>query len=251
VTEAGQGERLPSSVDGLLELAFAGYVQRIGLYLALAAGIFAVYVAIEFAPFPPDGVAREAAYIAGSLVADALLVGAVAMGIAARIAGKPLTSRAVLGAATDRWLPVMGALTITNFFVSYTSDLGALGPDRGPFMFAAPLFWLLWGAMALSGPVAALSSDPPALAIVTGFARAVAISLRLQNLARLCLVAFAAVVPLLLGEIVYDLMHQHGIGHALFWANAPIDALATGPLAALQTVFALDFARRGRSTSSG
>lgn len=244
MTEAGPGERLPSSVDGLFELAFAGYVQRIGLYLALAAGVFAVYVAIEFLPFPADGIARQAAYIAGSLIADALLVGAVAFGIATRIAAKEASWRAILGAALDRWLPVMGALTLTNFFVSYTADLGALGPDRGPEQLFAPFFWLMWGAMALSGPVAALSTDPPTLAIVTGFTRAVAISLRLQNLPRLCLVAFAAVVPLLLGEIVFDVLQRHGVAHSIFWANAPIDALATGPLAALQTVFALDFARR-------
>ena len=250
MTQAGPGERLPRSIDGLFDIAYAGYVANIGLYLALAALIFAVYVGIEFAPWPADGVAQSVAYYVAPLIVDGLLVAAVALGIGVRIGGKDVARGALLAAAFDRWLPVLGTLTLTNYFISYTIDLGALGDTRGAWQLFAPLFWLAWGAMALSAPIAALSSDRPALAIFTSFARAIAVSLRVQNAGRLCLISFAAVLPLLLQRLILDTLQQHAVGHAFFWASAPIDALTTGPLAALQTVFALDFVRRGPSTSS-
>jgi hypothetical protein len=41
---------------------------------------------------------------------------------------------------------------------------------------------------------------------------------------------------------------KRGATHVSFWANLPIDALSVGPIAAIQTAFALDFARRARAT---
>ncbi len=37
---------------------------------------------------------------------------------------------------------------------------------------------------------------------------------------------------------------QHHVPRPFFWSDVPIDALTIGPLAAIQTAFALDFVRR-------
>jgi hypothetical protein len=74
-----------------------------------------------------------------------------------------------------------------------------------------------------------------------GLVRAVTLSFHRSNLARLVIVAFASIVPLMLETILSD-PRFHVTRQ--FWITIPIDALTVGPLAALQTVFALDFARR-------
>lgn len=242
---AGLEERLPPSPGGLLDLALAAYAERAWLYLLLALVIFAVYAIIEFVvPAGKDDATRIAAYTIAPLFTDSLLISAVALGVGTRVAAKSASTRQVMSAALERWLPVMGALTIANFFVEVTLPYGGLGVERDPVvLFTAPLMWLLWGAMWLAGPVAALNGDRPTIAIVTGFGRALFLSLLPANLGRLCLIAFASIVPLLLQQMIFDLLHQRGVAHAAFYST-PVDALFTGPLAALQTAFALDFARR-------
>jgi hypothetical protein len=242
-------ERLPPSIGGLIDLAFEAYVERAPLYIGLAVLVFVVCGAVDVA-WSVFGGAPELKPIAWSLASvfvDAFVVAVVAVGVGTRIAGANGTPRAILGGAVERWLPVLGAMIIVQFIDAITSIGGAIGclPDPpAAAIITAPVTWLLWGAMGLAGPVAALNGDRPTLAILTGFGRALAISLRVQNLPRLCLVAFATIVPVLLEEVLVDVLGRHGIPDGIFWAQVPIDALAVGPLAALQTVFALDFARR-------
>ncbi|MBV8642316.1 MAG: hypothetical protein JO225_00180, partial [Candidatus Eremiobacteraeota bacterium] len=44
--------------------------------------------------------------------------------------------------------------------------------------------------------------------------------------------------------------HARHAPHEAFWGNAPLDALTAGPLAAILTAFALDFARRLRRSAT-
>lgn len=241
-------DRLPATIGGLIDLAFAAYGERARFYLALAGVMFVLCAAVEFLWPPHAGaVARSMTVVFLEIFVQALVTAAVALGIGTRIATEhAVPERALLGGALGRWLPVVGAMLIMNFFVAWTFKAGAIGPIDDPLETAvsAPVTWLLWGAMGLAGPCAALSTDRPALAMFTGFGRALMIGLRVVNLPRLCIVAFATVVPMLLDIVLNDTLGRAGVGHADFWANVPVDALVVGPLAALQTVFALDFARR-------
>lgn len=241
-------DRLPPTVGGLIDFAFAVYGERALLYAGLAGLLFALCAALEFLwPANGNAVARSIASPFLDIFLQALVIAAVALGIGTRVGtGDTAPARALLDGALGRWLPVVGAMMIVQFIVVWTLQAGAIGPIDDPVLtvFSAPVTWLLWGAMGLAGPCAALNGDRPALAILTGFGRALMLGLRAVNLPRLCIVAFATVMPMLLQTVLFDVLQRRGIGHADFWANVPIDALIVGPLAALQTVFALDFARR-------
>lgn len=243
----GQSRPLPSSVGALIDLSAAGYARRAPLYLFLAAAMVALCAIVQFAwPAPPQDVTKAIVVQLLDLFTSAFVVSTVALGVGARVAGEERSMRALLGSAIERWIGVLGAMVIVQFLVQLTLPGGAIGPVDNPVLAiaTAPITWLFWGAMSLAGPLAALSPDRPLLAIVTGFGRALLLSLHAANLGRLCLVAFASVVPLLLENVLFDILQHHGVANVDFWAAIPIDALSVGPLAALQSVFALDFARR-------
>lgn len=241
-------DRLPPTIGGLIDLAFASYGERAPLYAALAAVLLVLCTALEFLwPAKGDALTRSIANAFLDVFFQALVIAAVALGIGTRVgAGETARPRALLDGALGRWLPVLGAMLIVQFIVAFTQQAGAIGPVSDPVLtlVSAPVTWLLWGALGLAGPCAALNGDRPAIAILTGFGRALMLGLRVVNLPRLCIVAFATVMPMLLQSVLFDLLQRRGIGHADFWASIPLDALIVGPLAALQTVFALDFARR-------
>jgi hypothetical protein len=247
---------LPTSVDGLIDLAAGAYVERAPLYLGLAAVVFVACAIVQFSwhASGAERITREIVVALVDLFVSALVVSTVATGIGTRVAGNARSSRALVAGALERWLPVLGAMVIVQFLVQLTAPGGGIGPIDDPALtiLTAPFIWLFWGAMSLAGPVAALSGDRPTVAIVTGFGRALMLALRTVNLARLCLVALAAVAPLLLENVLADVLEHRGVGDPDFWANVPLDALTVGPLAALETVFALDFARRtGRQERRG
>ncbi len=247
MTAAGD-ERLPPSIGGLIELAFSAYAERARLYLGLALIVFALCGLVELS-WPYVGthpeLKDELVEPLVELFVESLLVAAVALGIGTRVAGGTAAAQSLVDGAFARWLPVIGTLTIVTLIVDSTAPAsGLLGFEGALAVVAAPFCWLLWGALGLAGPIAALSPDRSAIAILTSFGRALALGLRLTNVPRLCIVALATVVPLLLEAVLANALQQRHVPHALFWAGIPIDALVAGPLAALQTVFALDFARR-------
>lgn len=242
-------ERLPPSIGGLVDLAFSAYVQRAPLYLGLAVLVFVLAGAVELA-----SALSKSADVAAinlmlySLFADAFVVAAVALGIGTRVAGETAPAGALAGGALRRWMAVLGTMTVVQFVFQLTAGSSGLGPigDWGDVVFA-PFVWLLWGALSLAAPIAALAPERAPRAMALALFRSLSLGLRGTNLTRLCVVAFAGVVPLLLEEVLGDLLQQRHVPHAIFWANVPIDALVVGPLAALQTVFALDFARRAEA----
>ena len=250
MSAAEPGDRLPSSIGGLLGFAFAAFAERAPLYVLLALGAFIAAGITEYAlpmaaEATPHGLFRGIVLTLVQIFADALVIAAVALGVAARVAGEPVATRTVAGAAIERWLPVIGVTAMAQLFVLQTvlfSGLTRPPEPRALVVATAPLTWLLWGMLSLTGPIVALTRDR--LAVITGFARAFTLSLRRENLLRLGVLSLISLVPSVLQALALPVLVQH---HALrpdFWANIPIDALTVGPLAALQTAFALDFARR-------
>jgi hypothetical protein len=256
VNAAGEGERLPQSIGGLIDLALADWRERAALYLGLAFAMFAVCGAVEFL-FPgtsDDGKDIKSVILPFvELFGLAIVVAAAALSVGARVAGEPLEPRALLRGALARWFAVFGTMLIVQLVVIVTAPYSGIFALPDPPLLAvitAPPIWLLWGALNLAGPVAALSAERPAIAIFVGFARAVVLSLRRENLGRLCVLAFATVVPTLLASVLFDIFTQRHVAHSAFWSNLPVDALTVAPVAAIQTAFVLDFARRAGAQRS-
>jgi hypothetical protein len=249
VIETGDEKRLPTTIGGLVDLAFAAYLERAPLYLGLALAAFALQAAVEFA-LPawklesPEGAIKEYTLLFLSVLLDSIVITAVALGIATRVAGKTAAPRAIAVATAARWPAAFFASLFWAVVFLDTAGFGAVGPLLDPpalLLVTAPLCWLLWGALALAVPIAALSPERAPLAAMHGIMRALSLSFHRANFARLIIVAFASIVPLMLVSILGDpRFHVTRV----FWTDVPIDALTVGPLAALQTVFALDFARR-------
>ena len=161
------------------------------------------------------------------------------------MAGEPVGTGVLAGAAIERWLPVIVVTAIAQLFVNQTGLFGGLQAPPEPRLLVvvtAPLTWLLWGTLGLTGPIVALTRDR--LAMLTVYARAFSLALRRENLLRLAVLAVFTALPMLLETFAQNTFIAHHVVRPLFWGNFPIDALTVGPLAALQTVFALDFARR-------
>jgi hypothetical protein len=249
---ANEPDRLPTSIGGLIDLAFAVCRERAGLYVGVSLAVVVCCGAFEWL-WPGDStreIKKTIVVQLADLFTDALAIATVALGVGGRLAGADASSRTLLLAGIDRWLPALGAMTLAQFVVAFTGPLGAIDTPRNDptTWLATPLVWLLWGALSLAPPMAVLSTDRPALAIITGFARALMNALRVVNLGRLCIVAFVTIIPFLLQSLLFDTLLARHVAHAWFWANIPIDALTVVPLGALQATFALDFARRVEAT---
>ena len=247
---AGEGERLPPSIGGLVDLGFAAWAQRAPLYLALSAGVFVLCGAIEVfwpAKTPNAAELKLLVLMYAEVFGLAFVVAVMALGVATRVAGEAVSTRMLLAAALQRWPAVLGAMIVVQLVVLLTSPFSAIGALPDPPVLAlllAPFIWLVWGVINLAGPIAALSGERPLIALLTSFARAVGLSLRGGNLVRVCVLGFATIVPTLIASVLFDVLGKRGVSHVDFLANLPIDALSVGPLAAIQTAFALDFARR-------
>jgi hypothetical protein len=253
VNQAGDEPVLRPSLGGVVDFALASYARRAPFYLALALLVLLVgtlvEVAIPAAPRDSDAGQLKLLIITyASVFVDAYVVAAISIGIGTALAKETISWRRIARAAAERWLPVLTIGILELLVVQVTVPFSGLGPRPDDYpallIFTAPLVWLLWGVLALAAPIAALSGDSPMSAFFTGITRAVMFSLRRSNFARLCVVAFASVVPTLLQDVAYDLMVLHHVPRPIFWANVPIDALTIGPVTAIQAAFALDFARR-------
>ena len=253
---ADDGERLPASIGGPLGFALRAFAANAPLYLALQAGVFAAYSLVEWivpaaALATPQGQFKQYVLLYTGLFADALVIAAVAVGVAAYAAGARASGRALAGIAIDRWLAVIAVNFLAQSIVALTVSLSGLGPPAEPraLQYAtAPFVWILWGILGLTAPFVALSADRRAFSVLTGFAQAFTASLRRANVLRLCVLAAVTVLPNVLQPIVENALIAHHVGRPIFWGEVPIDVLTVGPLAALQTAFALDFARRAGIT---
>ena len=250
-----EDEHLPRSVGGLLGFALSAWAANARLYLALALGVIAAYTIAEFAITPaaastPLGEFKVYVLQYTGLFADALVVAAVALGVATCATGTSAPSGAIAAGAVERWLPVIAVTFLAQAIVALTSLFSGLTqpPEPRALVFlTAPVVWILWGILSLAGPFVALGSTRSPLAVMVGFARAFTVSLRRGNLLRLCVLAVVMVLPSVFETLLQNALMQGHVDRAIYWANAPIDALTVGPLTAIATAFALDFVRRQRS----
>jgi hypothetical protein len=252
VNQADDAERIPRSIGGLIAFALRSWAAYAPLYLALTAGVFAAYAIAEYAVAPagittPQGQFKLYVLQYTGLFADALVVAAVALGVAARSGGANVPPREIMGAAIERWLPIIAVTFLVQTVVGLTIEFGGFVPAPEPHALVfvtAPLVWILWGVLGLAGPYVALGSDRAALLVVGGFGRAFTLALRRKNLLRLCALALISIVPNVAQALLQNAFVQHHVPRPIFWSSVPVDVLTVALLAAVQTAFALDFARR-------
>ena len=245
----GEGERLPSSIGGLVDLGFETYLARAPLYLLLALVTCVLCAAVDYlVPAGNTGAEqiRDLIMIWVEVLANAFVIALVALDVGGRVAGEIPATRALVRAALLRWGRVAIAAILVQYLVLVTSDYGILAGPLDPLaVLLAPFVWLLWGTLSLAPPLAALSAESHGtFAALTSFVRAFSFGLHANNFARLVLLLLATVAPLLLETVLVDVAARSNFPHAEFWCNFPVDTLVAAPLAALQTTFALDFARR-------
>ena len=247
---AGEGLRLPPTIGGLIGFALRGWAANAPLYLALQLGVFAAYALAEIVvpaavASSPQGQFKEWVLLFTGLFADAFVIAAVAMGIAARSAGAAASARALAGVAVDRWLPVIAVSLLVQAVVLATSLSSGLGPPSEPRvlqLITAPFVWILWGILGLAGPFVALAPNRRVFSVIAGFVHAFSTSLHRENLLRLCVLAVITVSPTVLQTLLFHTLVAAHVSRSIFWSEVPIDVLTIGPLAAVQTAFALDFA---------
>lgn len=252
MNEADEVPRLPPSTGGLLGFALRAWAANAPLYLTLQLGAFAAYALAEWLVpaavlSSPQGQFKQFVLLFTGLFADAFIIAAVAMGVAARSAETRASSRALLGVAIDRWLPVIAVSFLAQWLVIATNSLSGLGSPLEPRALqyaAAPLVWIFWGILGLTPPFVALSADRRPFAVLSGFSHAFTTSLRRGNLLALCVLAIVTVLPTVFEAVAFNALVAHHAPRPIFWAEVPIDVVAVGPLAAIQTAFALHFARR-------
>jgi hypothetical protein len=245
---AANGERLPSTIGGMIDLAFVTYAARVALYLVLGAAIVAVLGAIEYLIPAPDLQAlalRDTILEWVDVLLLAYVVAVAALDVGGSVAGEPPPRALLLRGALARWPRVALSLILVQFIFDLTAAAGGfVGPVDVLTIALAPFVWLFWGVISLGPPLAALSTDRGAAGAVLSLLRAIGFSLHAANLPRLALIALVSVVPSMLSIVLGDWGTQHHVPHAMFWGSIPIDALTVAPLTALQTTFALDFVRR-------
>ena len=249
---AGEGERLPQSIGGLLSFALRGWAANAPLFVGLQLGVLAAYSLAEMlipaaALSTPQGQFKQYVLLYTGLFADAFVVAAVALGLAARGAGAAVSMRTLLGAAVERWLPVIAVSFLAQSIVLLTVALSGLGPPSEPRALqyvTAPFVWVLWGVLGLTGPFVALAAERGMFAVIGAFVHAFTASLHRANVLRLCVLGVITVLPSVLQAAAFNALVAHHAARPIFWSEVPIDALTIGPLAAVQTAFALDFARR-------
>jgi hypothetical protein len=252
VNPGDEGERLPPSIGGLIGFALRGWAANAPLFLGLQLFVFAAYGLAEWivpaaSTATPQGQFKQYVLLYTGLFADALVVAAVALGIAARAAAASASARALMGVAIERWLAVIAVSLLAQSIVSLTSDLSGLGPAIEPraLQYAiAPFIWILWGILGLAPPLVTLAADRRAFAVLSGFAHAFTTALHRANFLRLCVLAIVTVLPSVLQFLALHALTAHHAARPIFWAEVPIDVMTIGPIAAIQAAFALDFARR-------
>ncbi len=233
---------LPTSLAGLFNVAAALYVRRIGLYGGLALIALAVqYVVGVLLPHTTGLVTGLA------IVLDALLVATVSIGVAFDVARKPADWSTVLMGASERW-GVVTIVIVAYYFTVLAFGSSVFGPpDQTLYGFLILPIVVLWGAISLAQVIAAIEPVKSRLTLpFHALGKGMAVGFRAGNLGRLAILSIVLVLPALAsGALAAQFAHQH-LHDVEFWAYVPLDALVTGPLQALTTVFYIDFLRRAK-----
>ncbi|HEX3466830.1 MAG TPA: hypothetical protein VHT05_01890 [Candidatus Elarobacter sp.] len=249
---AAETTRIPPSLGGVIVFALRGWAANASFYAVLAAAVFLIDAVAEYvlptaAESTPQGQFKLWVLAYTGLFANAFVIAAVALGVAARGIGSNLAPRTLAGAATERWLPVIAVSFLVQAVFVLTAQFSGLISPPEPLVvvsISAPIVWLLWGITGLAGPFVALAQSRTALTVLVGFGHAFTVSLRRDNFVRLCVLALITVVPLAVELWLENVLVERHVPRAYFWADIPLDVITLGPISAIQTAFALDFVRR-------
>ncbi len=236
-------KRLPKTIAGLFGLAAVLYARRAPLYLILAAIAFIVqYVVDELLPQHSLGLS-----VGLAIILDAFFFAAVAIGVAFDLAEKDADWSTVLLAANERWgvVSIVGVIYQCVFYVLAGNVFGS--PDDTLYGFLILPIVVFWGAVWLGQVVASIEPVKTQLTLpFLAIGKGMAVGLRFANLGRLVWLSLVIALPIVATMLLGALLVQHHVHDAEFWSEVPIDALVAGPIAALSTVFYVDFLRRGR-----
>jgi hypothetical protein len=238
---------LPESVGGLVGIAVRAYRGRFRLFFGAAfAGL--VFEAIIAYVRPGD----IGSFYAGSIIVDSLLAALVTIGVVADMRdGDRLTDRAVATLALERW-GVVAVVTMLVDIVTFTTGESVFGPPEATgYGFLILPIVVFWGSVSFASVIAAIDEKTaPGVLVLASIGRSIALALARQNFGRLVVLAIVAVLPTLLETVLSDQLELRRVAAWQFIANIPIDALVTGPLQAIFTVFYLDFVRRSSAPRS-
>ena len=237
------GDRLPKSVTGIFVMAGALYVRRFALYITLAAVVLAVQYVVGVLLPHSDGL------VAGlSIVVDAFFFAAVSIGVAFDLAEKEVDWSTILLAANERWGVVsIVCLAYWLVFVLLAPSVFDQPDDVASGLLILPIV-VFWGAIQLGQVVASIEPVKTQLSLpFLAIGKGLAVSLRWINVGRLVLLSLIIVLPTVGIDLLATILTEHHVHDAAFWGNVPLDALTVGPVAALSTVFYVDFLRRART----
>jgi len=232
---------LPESVGALVSTALRAYRRRLRLFFGAAFGGLLFEAVIAYLRPGDNGF-----FYAGSVIVDSLLAALVTIGVVADVRdGDRLTDRAVAARALGRW-GIVAIVTTMVDIVTFATSSGVFGPPEatGYGFLSLPII-VLWGCLSFASVIAAIDDKTPLGRLVfLCFGRSISLALARQNFGRLTVLAIVAVVPMLIEAVLSDQLELRKVAGWQFIANIPIDALVTGPLQAIFSVFYLDFVRR-------
>jgi hypothetical protein len=238
-----EDSRLPKSVTGIFVMAGALYARRFALYITLAAVVLAVQYVVGVLLPHSDGL------VAGlSIVVDAFFFAAVSIGVAFDLAEKEVDWSTILLAANERWGVVsIVCLAYWLVFVLLAPSVFDQPDDVASGLLILPIV-VFWGAIQLGQVVASIEPVKTQLSLpFLAIGKGLAVSLRWINVGRLVLLSLVVVLPTVATDLLATVLTEHHVHDAAFWGNVPLDALTVGPIAALSTVFYVDFLRRARN----
>jgi hypothetical protein len=234
--------RLPTTIVGLFNVAGSLYFRRIGLYASLAAIALAVQYVVGVLLPHTDGLVTGL-----EIIVDSFLVASVSIGVAFDLARKPADWSTIVMGASERW-GVVTLVSLVLFVALLVFSPAVYGsPEDTGYGLLIPFVITLWGGISLGQVVAAIEPLKSQFTLpLQALGKGLAVGFRWTNIGRLVLLSVLLALPTLIDSALYDEFTQRHVADVLFWANIPVDALVTGPLCALSTVFYVDFLRRAK-----
>jgi hypothetical protein len=232
---------LPETMQGLVAIAMRAYRRRLRLFFGTAfAGLVCEAVVADFRPGDIGW------FYAGSIVVDSLIAAQVTLGVVADVRNSgSLGDGALMSAALGRWGIVAIVTTLVDIMTFVTTDSVFGPPEATAYGFLILPIVVFWGSIGFASAIAAIDEKTPSgLLVLSSIGRSVALALARPNIGRLTALALVAVLPVLVETVLSDQLEVRRIAGWQFIGNIPIDALVTGPLQAIFTVFYLDFVRR-------
>ena len=236
---------LPESIGGLIDIAVRAYLRRFGLYFGVALGGLILEAVLAYVRPGDMGV-----FQAGSIAVDSLVSALVTIGVVADMRqDDPRTNRSIADTALARWGLVAVVTTLVDIVTYFTSGAVFGPPQDTAYGFLILPIVVAWGSLGFASVIAAIDDKtPPVMLVLSSLGRSISLALARQNVGRLIALAIVAVLPTLVEAVLTDQLQVRKIANAQFLGNIPLDALVTGPLQAVFTVFYLDFVRRTTGT---